>query len=73
MNRIDFALRLDSRYKTAPDPFRADYDHFLSSTGLADAVTLTKRFGIDVQNVDFRRSSLDVIRGQIGDFEHLVE
>ena len=68
-----FALGLYARYKTDPDAFRADYDDFLSSTGLADAVTLAARFGIDIQSVDFWRSSLDVIRGQIGDFERLVD
>ncbi len=68
-----FGLGLYARYKTDPDAFRADYDDFLSSTGLADAVTLAKRFGIDIQSIDFWRSSLDVIRGQIADFERLVE
>ncbi len=66
-----FGLGLYARYKAAPDAFRADYDNFLSSTGLADAVTLANRFGIDIQTIDFWRSSLDVIRGQIGDFERL--
>jgi len=68
-----FGLGLYALYLKAPDAFRADYDDFLSSTGLADAVTLASRFGIDIQSVDFWRSSLDVIRGQIGDFERLVE
>ena len=68
-----FGLGLYARYLKAPDAFRADYDDFLSSTGLADAVTLAKRFGIDIHSIDFWRSSLDVIRGQIGDFERLVE
>ncbi len=68
-----FGLGLYARYKADADTFRADYDDFLSSTGLADAVTLASRFGIDIQSVDFWRSSLDVIRGQIGDFERLVE
>ncbi len=42
------------------------------STGMADEVTLAKRFGIEIQSVAFWRSSLDVIRGQIGEFEGLV-
>ena len=68
-----FGLGLYARYRKAPDAFRAEYDDFLSSTGLADAVTLAARFGIDIQSVDFWRSSLDVIRGQMADFECLVE
>jgi hypothetical protein len=36
-----------------PNDFRANYDDFLSSTGMADAVTLGKRFGADVQSVVF--------------------
>ena len=67
-----FGLGLYARYKKAPDAFRAEYDDFLSSTGLADAVTLATRFGIDIHSIDFWRSSLDVIRGQIADFEHLI-
>jgi oligoendopeptidase F len=68
-----FGLGLYARYKREPDAFRADYDDFLSSTGMVDAVTLAQRFGIDIQSIAFWRSSLDVIRCQIGDFERLVE
>jgi oligoendopeptidase F len=67
-----FGLGLYARYCKDPDTFRADYDDFLSSTGLADAVTLANRFNIDIQSIDFWRSSLDVIRRQIADFEVLV-
>lgn len=37
-----------------------------------DEHTLAARFGIDTHSVEFWRSSLDVIRGQIGEFEGLV-
>jgi oligoendopeptidase F len=67
-----FGLGLYARFQALPDEFRADYDDFLSSTGMADAVTLGKRFGADVQSVEFWRSSLDIIRKQIGEFEGLV-
>jgi oligoendopeptidase F len=67
-----FGLGLYAQYKTDPDKFRSDYDEFLSMTGMADAITLGARFGIDVQSIDFWRSSLDVIRGQIADFEAIV-
>jgi len=36
---------------------------------MADAHTLASRFGLDTRSVEFWRSSLDVIRGQIGEFE----
>jgi oligoendopeptidase F len=68
-----FGLGLYARYKIDPDKFRADYDEFLSMTGMADAVTLGARFGIDIQSIDFWRSSLDVIRRQIEDFEKMIE
>lgn len=55
-----------------PDTFRAEYDEFLSSTGIYDAYTLASRFGIDTHNVEFWRSSLDISRKQIGEFEVLV-
>ncbi len=67
-----FGLGLYARYLKEPEAFRAAYDDFLSSTGLADATTLANRFGIDIQGIEFWRSSLDVIRGQIEDFERLV-
>lgn len=68
-----FGLGLYALYRKAPDAFRADYDNFLSSTGIADAKTLAARFGIDTHSVDFWRSSLDVIRTQIAEFERLIE
>ncbi|HLV81710.1 MAG TPA: M3 family oligoendopeptidase [Chthonomonadaceae bacterium] len=67
-----FGLGLYARYLEDADSFRQQYDDFLSSTGLADAITLSKRFGIYVEDVAFWRSSLDVIRGQIEEFERLV-
>jgi len=67
-----FSLGLYAGFQASPDAFRAEYDDFLSSTGMADAATLGKRFGADVQKVDFWRSSLDVIRKQIAEFEGLV-
>jgi len=67
-----FGLELYARYLKEPDAFRAEYDDFLSSTGMADAKTLAIRFGMDIQSVDFWRSSLDVIRTQIAEFERLL-
>jgi pepF/M3 family oligoendopeptidase len=67
-----FGLGLYARYTADPEAFRASYDELLSSTGLADAATLARRFQLDIRGSDFWRSSLDVIRGQIGEFERLV-
>lgn len=67
-----FALGLYARYRRDPEGFRAGYDDLLSSTGLADAATLGARFGIDTRSVEFWRSSLDVIRGNIAEFERLT-
>ena len=67
-----FGLGLYAKYQQEPEAFKADYDNFLSSTGMADAVTLGQRFGVDVQSVEFWRSSLAVITKQIEEFEGLV-
>jgi pepF/M3 family oligoendopeptidase len=67
-----FGLGLYARYLQDGAAFRAGYDDLLSSTGLADAATLAQRFGIDLRGVDFWRSSLDLIRGKIAEFESLV-
>src|SRR5207247_1033716 len=67
-----FGLGLYSHYGEDPERFRAGYDELLSSTGLADAATLAQRFGIDIHGLSFWRSSLDVIRARIAEFESLV-
>lgn len=67
-----FGLGLYARYKGDAESFRQQYDDFLSSTGMADARTLTQRFDVDITTVDFWKSSLDVIREQIQEFENLV-
>ena len=67
-----FGLGLYARYLKDPDTFRAGYDDLLASTGLADAATLAHRFGIDLRGVDFWRSSIDVIRSKIEEFEGLT-
>jgi pepF/M3 family oligoendopeptidase len=66
-----FGLGLYARYREDPDGFRAGYDDLLASTGLADAATLARRFGIDTRSIAFWRSSLDLIREDIREFERL--
>jgi len=68
-----FALGLYARYEDDPKAFRASYDALLSSTGLADAAELTRRFGIEITTPAFWRGSLDVLREDIDTFERLIE
>jgi pepF/M3 family oligoendopeptidase len=68
-----FGLGLYAQYQKAPAAFQSQYDDLLSSTGMADAVTLCNRFGSDITTPDFWRSSLDIIRRQIVEFERSVE
>ncbi|MFC4452883.1 M3 family oligoendopeptidase [Deinococcus sonorensis] len=67
-----FGLGLYARYRQDPQGFRAQYDQLLASTGLADAATLAAGFGIDTREVQFWRSSLDVIRENIREYEQLA-
>ena len=68
-----FGLGLYARYKQDPEAFKQGYDDLLSSTGLADAATLAARFGIDLHSEAFWSASLDIIRGDIAQFEALTQ
>jgi len=68
-----FGLGLYSVYQQDPEPFKARYDDLLSSTGMADAATLGRRFGIDITTPEFWRSSLHQIRADVDEFERLVD
>jgi oligoendopeptidase F len=67
-----FGIALYAHYKRDHEAFKREYDDFLSSTGLADVATLARRFGMDVRTVEFWRSSLDHVRGQITKFEEMT-
>jgi oligoendopeptidase F len=67
-----FGIGLYAQYVEDPDRFRAGYDDLLSTTGMADASTLTARFGFDVRSAEFWGSSLAVIGRHIDDFELLA-
>lgn len=67
-----FSFGLYKRYQEDPEGFPALYDDLLSSTGMATAADLADRFGIDIRSVGFWRSSLDICRDRIEQFEELV-
>lgn len=66
-------LGLYALYQQDTAAFRSGYDEFLSQCGMADARTLAQEFGIDITDSAFWKASLDVIRGQIDEFEALVD
>jgi oligoendopeptidase F len=63
-----FGLGLHARFKADPDGFRAGYDELLSLVGMASAEELGRRFDLDVGDVGFWRSSLDVLRARMADY-----
>ena len=63
-----FGLGLYARWRDDPAGFTARYEQLLSSTGLATALDLAERFGIDLHDQGFWTSSLDVLRARIDDF-----
>jgi len=63
-----FGLGLYARFQADPDRFRSGYDDLLSSTGLAPADELARRFGIDVTDEGFWAASLSVCRERIDTF-----
>jgi oligoendopeptidase F len=67
-----FGLGLYAQYLEDPEKFRGGYDDLLSSTGMFMAADLAERFEIDINSEGFWRSSLDVIRERITDFERLA-
>jgi pepF/M3 family oligoendopeptidase len=67
-----FGLGLYAQYQQDPETFKQSYDELLSSTGLADAATLAARFGIELRTEAFWKSSLDIIRKDINQFEALT-
>ena len=67
-----FGIGLYARYVADPEQFRAGYDNLLSTVGMADAVTLAGRFGIDVSDGAFWTASLDVLGRHVDDYEKLV-
>ncbi len=67
-----FGLGLYAQYQKDPEQFKIHYDQLLSQTGMNDAITLAKNFGINIQAEDFWQTSIDVMRKSIDEFETLV-
>ncbi len=67
-----FGLGLYARFVEAPDEFRAGYDDLLSMAGMDSAAALGERFGININDPAFWKSSLDVIVAHIDDHERLA-
>jgi oligoendopeptidase F len=63
-----FGLGLHARFTADPDDFRAGYDELLSLVGMASAEDLGRRFDLDIGDVAFWRSSLDVLRARMADY-----
>ncbi len=60
-----FGLGLYAIYQREPDTFRDAYDQLLGGSGMADARTLARGFGIDLADAAFWRASLDVVGADI--------
>ena len=67
-----FGLGLYAIYRNEPATFPDRYDALLAYTGRASAANLAARFGIDLRDPGFWRSSLAVIRDDIDRLEELV-
>ncbi len=67
-----FGLGLYAQYAKQRQGFHARYDALLSSTGMADAATLARDFGIDLRDGAFWNASFDLIRQDIARLETLL-
>lgn len=68
-----FGLGLYRVYQDEPEGFQDRYEHLLASTGMKDAASLGREFGIDIEDANFWRSSLAVFEERVTAFEALVE
>ncbi len=68
-----FALGLYAEYQKRGQSFLEDYDKLLEATGKNDISDVTKLMGIDVNSVEFWRSSLQVIIDDIHKFLEVSE
>jgi oligoendopeptidase F len=60
-------------YREGQPGFRDSYDLLLSESGMASAVDLGNRMGIDISDVDFWAGSYEAVRRRIERYEELVD
>ena len=68
-----FGLGLNARYQADPAGFPERFDALLADTGMADAVELAARFGIDRHAPAFWEAGLGAFRAHVDQFEALVD
>ncbi|NCB05077.1 MAG: oligoendopeptidase F, partial [Clostridia bacterium] len=68
-----FGLGVFARYLEKGPAFLPEYDALLSRCGSDTVANVAASVGIDVRSVDFWRSSLEVLRGEIDQFVDMVE
>lgn len=66
-----FAKGLYAEYLKRGDEFVAAYDKLLAATGKNKVADITKMMGIDIHDIGFWRSSLDLVREDIDKFVSL--
>jgi oligoendopeptidase F len=67
-----FAVGLLAARDTNPDGFNERFDALLADSGMTDAADLAARFGLDLRDPVFWRTSLDAYRADVARYEALT-
>ena len=68
-----FGLGVFARYQKEGASFLPKYDAMLASCGSGTIAEVAASVGIDVRSVDYWRSALDVVRGEVDEFVKLCK
>jgi pepF/M3 family oligoendopeptidase len=68
-----FSLGLYQLYRQGQPGFHQAYDRLLAESGMASAVDLGQRLGIDIRKPEFWAGSYEIVRKRVERFEELVE
>jgi len=68
-----FGLGVFQRYRKEGKAFLPQYDALLARCGSDTVANVAASIGIDVRSVDYWRSALDVVRGEIDEFVTLAQ
>jgi oligoendopeptidase F len=68
-----FALGLLAARDADPDGFFTRFDGLLADSGMCEANALAARFGLDLRDIAFWRTSLDVFRVDADRYEELAD